>query len=255
LTRWGWLAVLALAGCPAKKQVAPAPPPTAEAVADAYGLPARVQARFGTKIRSPNTNVNLPGGMVLELPSKAYIVLQNPVGGKEIAVNFNGSQGSLMINRGKLFGVSGDINNELGKLTGGAFTVDDIVLLLMGRLPTDKLEQLGTDGNAELYQAQDVQFRVVRAEDNFPQAITATRGDETVAEVTYAPFQQVGEHWLPSSFALGIPSADTSVELRMKSWKLLEIAPDVFSIETPKGFEARDLRDVLEDMASAPPNP
>jgi hypothetical protein len=148
----------------------------------------------------------------------------------------------------------------LGSATSGSVALDDIISLLLGLVPVeqdmvkDRLDdedgvRLAIDGPG------DTQFSaLVDASNATPKTIRvdSAKGDELV-RATYEPFELQGDSWLPTNLLLEVPSVELTINVRYKSWKALETAPDVFNVEPPKGYTVVTMDEYVARMAEQGP--
>ena len=60
----------------------------------------------------------------------------------------------------------------------------------------------------------------------------------------------VGEFRVPSRITVYAPSQDLHLDLKFKTWKQIEQAPDVFSPEPPEKYEVISFEQFLQSMGN-----
>jgi hypothetical protein len=142
---------------------------------------------------------------------------------------------------------AGDV---LAEATGGRFGMNDIVDVVLGRLPLDRLEARGRAETPEGVRYDFVGPDATKVRTwldpvaGTPVRIEVDGKDGTTALIaTYGPFGPVDEAGvilLPTGLVVEVPSVELTLDLVFKTWKLLELAPDVFAPAVPEGYELMD---------------
>lgn len=265
-----WIVMLALvfSACIPKKKRVVAPLGTmADVVEASRARPTAnpVQARFNINVKSKPLGLAFTtgGGLFIERPGNLYLAVLGPFGGPQLALGTDGGPVGILVARDKLYMTHDDMPALVDHYSQAALTIDDVLALLVGTMPF-------SDERIRKTKADD---DVVRIELNGPQN---TRAEVEIdgAEGTLRTISVRDDHgdpllvgtWesylateegllVPARLTVEIPRYEMTVDLKFKSWKPLEQAPDVFKVVTPEGYEEISLLEQLEKMAQQPLEP
>lgn len=253
--------MLAVVGC--KKPLPTGPTLEEDALVKlmrARDVPNISSARLSVKMHSKPLGIAAPplaGGLVIERPNRAYIVVKDPIGSPVLTITTDGDSAAMMNSRDKEWIVAEDAAMSLGSATEGQISMDDVVSLLLGLVPvgqdmvkdrreSDEGVHLDIEGPGGT--SLDVLMDAVNAT---PRSVTVDDKDgRRLVNATYDPFSMVGESWMPTHLLLEVPSVELKVNVRYKTWKPLETAPDVFKLDPPKGFTVIPMDDYVTRMSA-----
>lgn len=260
------------AGCKKAKGLPVAGPVAPSEVVErlsAREVPTRAQARLSVKLGSETMKIKAPplgGGLVVDRPGRAHLAVLNPVGGPVLTLTSDGEAIGMMNAPDRIWVRLDDADAVLGEATEGAVAVEDLVDLLVGLVPvgrarlTDEAVVPATDDlgpGARLVYAAPGGVTVDAVLD--PTLATPRRVDvhdakgERLVEAVYEPFAEIEGHWLPTRVALDVVPIDLQVDLRYKSWKFPDAAPDVFGLVPPDGFAILTMDEYAAAMKEALP--
>lgn len=270
-----WMVGLAMfVGC---KKAPPATGPAMETDAllehlSSREVPEVVRSRFSVRLRSKPLGINPPplgGGVVLERPDRLYLAIMNPVGGVVVSATSDGRRLLFLNQRDRQAFVDEDLVESLAQSTEGQLSPADVVDVFLGLLPVEArhLQRTRREGEQLRMRFQREGGVALTAwvdpVQGTPRRLVLTKGGgRPLVEVTYEPFaSQDGEPLLPTRMVWEVPAVELSVDLRFRSWSILDGAPDVFAPEIPDRFEVRPMSamregvDVLDVEASAEGEP
>ncbi|MBT3222318.1 MAG: DUF4292 domain-containing protein [Proteobacteria bacterium] len=253
--RRGWLVFLIVVGCASRgvKPAANVAPESVLEMARARPVPATLQSRFNIKIRSKLLEVagSTGGGLFTDRPGKGYLAILGPLGSPLLTVASDGQGLAATIPKNERYLVAEDAEAVLQEATGGVAGMDDVLALLVGDLPFDEAKvkskkRLG-DGLVLITFAGPSKTTVEAVLDGAtgtPRQIVALgpKG-QPVLTATYEPFADRDGNLMPTQVEMLVPDLDLKVELKYKTWKVLEEAPDVFVLQAPDGYETESLED------------
>lgn len=213
-----------------------------------------LQGRFSIKMRSPKLGIVAPrlaGALVVERPDRAWIAVYDPVGSPVVQLASDGSRVIFLNGRDRIAVVEEGVADMLAEASGGQFRMADIVDVLLGLVPVDRLEAVGREASAEPDGPVRYDFRgpadtkVVTwldAVGGTPQRVEVwSTGDAPTIVATYPPFAaQEDGALMPAGLLVEVPSVELSLDLAFKSWKVLDTSPDVFAPPVPEGFTSMD---------------
>lgn len=251
--RWLAAALLVVGGC-AKKPV-PTGPRLAEdellRVVRERATPEVLQGRFSIKMRSPKLGIVAPrlaGALILQRPTNAWIAVYDPVGSPVIQLASDGDRVIFINSHDREAVVQEGTGDVLAEATGGRFGMQDIVDVVLGRLPLHQLQLVEREETPEgmRYGFEGPEQTKVRtwldAVAGTPTRIEVDGKDGALAlTATYPPFTttETGAV-LPAGLAIEVPSVELTLDLVFKTWKVLDAAPDVFAPPAPDGYEVMD---------------
>ena len=255
--RRGWLVFMVVAGC-ASRGVKPTENVAPEGVlemARARPVPTTLQARYNIKIRSKLLDVagSTGGGLVTDRPGKGYLAILGPLGSPLLTVASDGEGLAATIPKNERHLVAADAEAVLQEATGGVAGMDDVLALLVGDLPFDeakvKSKKRLPDGLVQITFAGPSKTTVevvLNGADGTPRQIRALgpKG-QPVLTANYEPFADRDGHLMPTVVELVVPDLDLTVDLRYKTWKVLEEAPDVFVLQAPEGYDTESLEEAV----------
>jgi hypothetical protein len=201
---------------------------------------------------------SLGGGLIVERPGRAHLVVMSPVGGPVVTLTTDSTKLGLMISRGKQWVEEPDGQGLIRDATQGAVSLDDIVGLLLGHVPlqeqdvvsrhsVDAITTLVAEGPGETTLTAEVD-----ALSATPRSLSVTNRDgEEMVRASYEPFEMLDDVPMPTSVVVYVKSIDLELRLRYKSWKALDEAPDVFGVSSPDGFETISFKEFGAAMAEA----
>ena len=224
-------------------------------------VPDPTQARFSIKIRFAKQGINPPrlgGGLVVDRPSKAYLAVLDPVGSPVITVSSDGDRVVLMNNRDKQFVAQDDAEAALVAFTEGAVSLADLVDMLLGLLPLDQADVTSkqtTDAGVKF--SFDAPGGIVIGAwvddtNGTPRRIEVDNAEgQRVVNAVYEPFELVDGVLMPTEISIDGPIAEITMNLKYKTWKVLEAAPDVFTPTAPDNYAVLSFDDFVAGMGDA----
>ena len=259
------LATSLLISCGPKK---PLPGPDLDVAATlemarARPIPERAQSRFNIRVRSRPLEISgsTGGGLVVDRPGRMHLEVFGPLGATLAKVTSDGTALGVMMPRDKQHLVADSAEDALREVSGGALGLDDLVGLLLGDLPFDAAELVGTttleDGEHELQLRSDTGIEVwVHLDPSLgtPSWLEA-RAEEgtTMVEATYGAFEESDGFLWPSEVEVFLPSVELTVGLKYRGFALIEQPPDIFEVATPEDYTRLDLEESLKRLAQPSP--
>ncbi|MGC6513974.1 MAG: hypothetical protein ACON4N_05735, partial [Myxococcota bacterium] len=240
------MAVLMMSAC---KKNRPLPVVVTSADVDVLSVltaretPDVLQARFGIKLKSKVLGMagTTTGGLVVEQPTasdagRVYFAILTPLGGPVFAITTDGTSLGILNAQDKVYVLGEGTQFIVGEEGTEQVDVDQLAALLLGRvaiqpervthrsrMDDDVLHVRATGPGGTLLSADlDVRSAAPRR-----LALLNDEG-ETQVQLDYGPFEVVDGMTLPSEVTLTVPSVELTVDLRYKSFKELDEAPDVF---------------------------
>ncbi len=215
--------------------------------------PVALQSRFSIKMKSPKLGIVAPrlaGALIVERPTKAWIAVYDPVGSPVIQLASDGERVLFLVSRDREAVEQMGAGDALSEATGGRFGMHDVLDVVLGRLPLDRLDPKGRQETPEgiRYDFVGPDATSVRTwldpVAGTPVRIEVDGKDGALALIaTYGPFVPVDEAGLvllPQGLVVEVPSLELTLDLIFKTWKPLEQAPDVFTPAVPEGYEVMD---------------
>ncbi|MBN2797527.1 MAG: DUF4292 domain-containing protein [Deltaproteobacteria bacterium] len=259
MTRFGWMAVLAL-GCAKQTQPVALVGPVEQVLerARARSIPDPARSRVHVHIAQGRDEVkaaSVGGGVVIDRPGHGRLDLMHPVAGRLYSAVTDGEVAGVLMMDAKRHLVADHAEEVLSELTGGLAGVDDLLAVLVGDLPLDEAEVLSRqvdEGALRVELAGPDHTRLVAWLE--PDQATVRRLEGLDAEgavqltVVYGPYTEVEGRWLPESLHLEAPAAALVLELRYDRWVVPDTPPEVFDLSTPEGFAREPLEDVLRGL-------
>jgi len=155
-----------------------------------------------------------------------------------------------------------DAEKVIRETTEGAAGMDDVLALLVGDFPMDGARIQSVEGQtAAGFRVRmegpaktvlDVWLDPDRATLRKVQVSNEKHANLLKAE--YSPYQMQDGYSLPDEVLLEVPSLELTIELRYKSWTVLDAAPPVFSVPPPEGFLVESLETAIAAFSmSIPP--
>lgn len=239
------LTLTLLAGC-----VSDAPQPDPLQRARARPLPDAARARFRGHLDSPLLDLSgaATGGLRVDTPGQATLVLSGPLGGTAARFASDGTGLSATWTRTRRHLLVSDGEALLRDASGGLLCVDAFIGLLLGDLPLDgapvrrrpddaAYELLGPDGTTLTVRLDPDQAlpRALDVRDAQRSLLVSARYDGWVS--------LQGSH-LPEHVTLDVPALELHLSLRYQTWSVPEDAGQ-HTLDAPPGFTVRSLPGVL----------
>lgn len=265
LCAWALIALLMGPGCAKKRPPVEAPaqaPPVVLQMAQSRPIPDPLQARYSFRIRSERLDLagSTNGVLIVDRPGNAHLALLAPIGGPVFTLSSDGAGVSVVLPRDRRHLVSPDAQGVLNEAAGGFASLDDLFGLLVGDLPLDDARVVGrTEREDEVHVVLDgpnetVVVVVLDPALATPKLLQAQRDGQRVLSASWAPFQEVDGALLPTEVALEVPALDLRIDLRYRSWRVLEEVPDVFGLGAPAGFSTGSLEEALRELSARLPD-
>lgn len=249
------VALLVATGCGAKRVTPQGPRLEDDALLQAVRarpVPDVLQGRFSIKMRSPKLGIVAPrlaGALVIQRPDRAWVAVYDPVGSPVVQLASDGARVIFLNGRDRIAVVEEGAADMLAEASGGQLRMADVVDVLLGMVPLDRLAAVGREAPTEPDGPVRYDFRgpadtrVVAwldAVGGTPTRVELWAGADSPAVVaTYPPFTaQEDGTLLPSGLLVEVPVVELSLDLAFKSWTALDAAPDVFAPAVPAGFSA-----------------
>lgn len=228
-------------------------------------VPNPSQAKLSVKMRSKPLGIAAPplaGGLIVDRPGRAYLAILDPIGSPVLTLTSDGTAAAMTNTRDKEWIHAEDAQMALGSATEQSVALDDVISLLMGLVPVeqdmvkDRTEEadgvrLDIDGPG-----QTSFSALVDATNATPKSIRVDNAEgEQLVLATYEPFELQGDSWMPTNLLLEVPSVELTINVRYKTWKVLETAPDVFNVVPPKGYTVVPMEAYVERMSQSPEVP
>lgn len=250
LGRRAWLLALVLGAC-VKKPVVPTGPRLEDdellKVVRERPVDDILQARFSIKVRSPKLGIVAPrlaGALVISRPDNAWIAVYDPVGSPVVQLASDGERVIFLNSRDREAVVQTAAGDVLGEVTGGRFAMADIVDILLGMLPVDRLDAVGKEDTPEgvRYTFEGPGGLGIAAwvdpSVGTPLRLEVAGKDGLVSvSASYVSFITTEEgRLMPAGIAVEVPSVELTLDLAFKSWKPLPEPPDLFAPPVPEGY-------------------
>ena len=260
-----WM-LLAVGGCPRAKGPATAvePDPALLQLARARTVPGTLRSRFHFKVVAEALDISgsTGGVLILDRPGRGHVAVMGPLG-PLAKVQTEGTGLAVLIQRGRQHLVSDAASDALAALSEGLLDLDDVLGLLVGALPLQEVavrtQERLEDGDLKLVLAgpQNVALDLIIDDPSGTPVALELRNAEGTAllTATYAPFElwEEGAAMMPTETRLEVPSIGLELDVRYKSWKLLDEVPEVFGLEAPEGFTSAPLpTNLLQASPQAP---
>ncbi|MBX2801065.1 MAG: hypothetical protein KTR31_25520 [Myxococcales bacterium] len=250
------LLALALGGCPRTPTPEPLgqPDPAQEVLARAQArtVPDALRARFGFKIDSEPLGLSgsTGGALIVDRPGRGHLAVLGPFGGPLAQVQTDGTGLAVLMPRQRQHATALDAGERLLALTEGIAGLPEVVDLFVGKVPLDAERITATEPTAEgleitMAGPQDTVVQLVlEPASATPRLVDVMRTDGTsLLSATYGPFQPMEDGTaMPGEASFHVPSLQLQLDVRFKSWTVLEgDPPDVFSLAPPDGFSTGTL--------------
>lgn len=266
------MAVLMMSAC---KKNRPLPVVVTSADVDVLSVltaretPNVLQARFGIKLKSKVLGMagTTTGGLVVEQPTasdagRVYFAILTPLGGPVFAITTDGTSLGILNAQDKVYVRGEGTQFIVGEEGTEQVDVDQLAALLLGRvaiqpervthrsrMDDDVLLHVRATGPGGTLLSAELDVRSAT-----PRRLALLNDEgETQVQLDYGPFEVVDGMTLPSEVTLTVPSVELTVDLRYKSFKELDEAPDVFKVAVPEGYQELGLMEYIEGMAAAIP--
>jgi hypothetical protein len=225
-----------------------------------------LRARFSVKIKSPGMGGTTIGSVIISQPDRIRAEITTPFGTPMLYLVSDGGSLNAWLQRDRVFYRGNDAGEVLGRLTGGAVGMDDVIALLTARLPMPSAEILHAgrihfaDGGVELELAGPDEVTVRAVVDPGTGMLVRLRvwagernpvdvGDGLIVDVRYTGRTKVGKVRLPERVQIELPAMDWTITLSMKSWTAFDAPDQTFTLVPPAGAVEKDLVEVLKQMA------
>ena len=227
------------------------------AMARARPIPNPVRARLGLKIRSKMLGVaaSTGGGIVAHRPGRGRIDVFGPLGNPLVTVKSDATGLALHLVRDRRHLVASDAESVMLATTGGVIGVDELFAVLVGDLPFDSQRARGLRASDEgvsvhfKMPGKNIVYAVLNPANGTPRSLRAMNSkDELILSAVYGDFEAVGGQLMPKHVALELPALDLSIDVKYRSWKILEEPPQVFGLEPPEGTVSEPLEDLVRKM-------
>ncbi len=231
------------------------------AVRDRF-VPNPAQARLSVKMSSEPLKIAAPplaAGLIVDRPGRAYFALMSPLGGPVLTLVSDGKGAAMTNTRDRQYVYAEDAATMLGEASEGSVRLDDLVSLLLGLVPISEslvLERTTVAAGVQLVVSgpgKTVLTTVVNPAQATPVSVSVTDADAaTVVTANYEPFELVEDAWMPTEIHIYVPSVDLKLDLRYKSWKMLDEAPDVFELSAPEGYTSMTMEEYVASLEEPP---
>ena len=218
-------------------------------------VPFALKAGYSVSIDAPRLGVSgtTRGGLVVHRPGKFRLEIYSPLGSPLVYAASDGKQVGIYVVTEQLWLGSDDAEGLLRSVTGGSAGIEDLVSLMIGRMPFSDAEILDrkvaeglatyTFGGPEDTKA-NVALDVKTLTNHRIEAFDPDGA--LVLEADYEDYQKVGRSLLPEEVVINAESVQFKLELEFDSWDELGVIPDAFDVPAPKGSRQVDLDEMLE---------
>lgn len=225
--------------------------------------PNPVRARLNLKLRSPTLDLRAGTGAVwiADRPGQGHLAILGPLGGPLATITSDGEALAVAIPRDGRLLEAPLAESVLRQTTGDLVGLDDLVGLMLGDIPFDtariKSRRPLPDGTVQAVLQGPERTRLELVLD----ALTATpvsldltdREGRQLLTAAFEPFEERDDGtWVPTRVQLYVPHADLQLDIRYKSWELLDEVPPVFSTEAPEGWTTEPLGSTLLPVLGGP---
>lgn len=218
--------------------------------------PDPVRARLHLKLRSRPLDLSSGTGgvLIVDRPGKGHLAILGPLGGPVATFTSDGTALAVAIPRDKRLLSSPRAHELLLEATGGMLGLDAVVGMTLGDLPFDgarvKSRKPREDGAVDVVLTGPNASRVEVLLDGptaTPRALSIyEKTGRVLIRASFDPFEARDDGtFLPTRVELEVPAFELELELRFKSWEILEQVPPVFDTAAPDGWTVEPLAQSL----------
>ena len=230
-------------------------------------MPQTVQGRFSVHIDLGDENYTVPAAVLLDQPDKFRFEVYTPFGTPLYTMASDGDAIHVWSQRSKTFYEGEDASAVLQRLTGGQIGIDDVLGIVTGVLPMVDAEILHVgrtvfeDDGVVIVMLGPDDIRVRAVIDPRHGMVRKLRVDPASAESGYEepktkPLLEVEYEGqvrneggvFPSAIEVGLPQLGWTMSIQSKRWKVLDDAPDAFTLTAPPRSTTKDLRETIESI-------
>lgn len=205
----------------------------AEAQAEAPAPP--VAARFSIDIERADGAISASGTAVIAAPDRFRVELRGPIGPPQVIATCDGTSFRAWVAQKNTVYTGEDAEAALRGWTGGSAGVDDVVALLLGRMPSL--------GEPDLVDVSDRRPRVRWTRDDGV-SVTALLDPTTAHLYSLAGTDAAGQSWLearyepgpyPGRLELHLPALNLDVDATFSEWQRVDPPETAFTLPIPEG--------------------
>lgn len=245
--------LLLLAACGrAPTQVEGASPSVVLERARARPTPDPIRARLHLKLKSAPMDLSSGTGgvLIVDRPGRGHLAIMGPLGGPVATVTSDGTALAVHLPRDQRVLDSPTAQEVLAQATEGQLGLDDLVGMLLGDLPFDdakvKSRKPLDDGTVHVVLAGPNATRldvILEPDHATPTAIEVVeKTGRVLLTADFEPFEARDDGtFVPSRVELYVPALAVSLDLRFKSWEILDEVPPVFDTSAPEGWTVEPL--------------
>lgn len=236
-------------------------------MARARVMPPTVQGRFSVHIDLGDEDYTVPAAVLLDQPDRFRFEVYTPFGTPLYTMASDGDAINVWSQRSKTFYTGADASAVLQRLTGGQIGIDDVLGIVTGVLPMVDAEILHVgrtvfdeDGVVIVMLGPD-DIRVRAVIDPRHGMVRRLRVDPASANSGYEepktkPLLEVAYEGqvrheggvFPAAIEVRLPQLGWTMNIESKRWKVLDDAPDAFTLTAPPRSVTKDLRESIEGM-------
>lgn len=234
-------------------------------MARARVMPDALQGRFSVHIDLGDEDYTVPAAVLLDQPDRFRFEVYTPFGTPLYTLASDGASINVWSQRTKTFYSGPDASSVLGRLTGGQIGIEDVLGIVTGVLPMVDAEVLHVgrtvfedDGVViVMLGPDDIRVRAVidprlgmvrrlRVDPASEQSGYEEPETPPLLEVRYEGQVRHEKGVFPDQISVRLPQLGWTMEIQTKRWRVLDEAPNAFTLTAPPRAVVKDLETALE---------